>query len=378
MDRSRRRRRRGSLLASLAALAPVTVAEPAVAQPSAAATPPSAVDVTTAQALFDDAKRLMKEGHYDEACPKLAESQRLDPGGGTLIALGLCHAGQGKTATAWGDFNLALSEARREGRAEREKIAEEQIALLAQKMPRVRLVVTSPPTGLEVRLDGAPVAAAAWGTALPIDPGAHRVGARAPGRVAIETEISVPSAPGTIEVSVPPLAEAPRAPLPASVPAVAPRGAPQPALSAPVASPRPAIVIAKKPAGAEDAAPGERPGQSLRSAAWIIGGIGAGALVAGGVLGLVAVSDWSDASTKCPMGRCTSASAVSEGASAGNVADASTAMFIVGGGLIGGAALMYVLSFGASPTPKPGSARRPLRVQPLLGAVNGAVIGGAF
>src|SRR5580704_15970278 len=80
-------------------------------------------DVTTAQALFDDGKRLMQEGRYDDACPKLVESQRLDPGGGTLLAIALCHEAQGKLATAWGDFNIALSEARKDRRPDRETAA---------------------------------------------------------------------------------------------------------------------------------------------------------------------------------------------------------------------------------------------------------------
>src|SRR5580692_4091789 len=72
-----------------------------------------------AESLFRDGKKLLERKRYDEACPKFAESARLDPSSGVELALGLCYEGQGKTASAWGAFVNAASLARRDGRKDR-------------------------------------------------------------------------------------------------------------------------------------------------------------------------------------------------------------------------------------------------------------------
>ena len=48
-------------------------------------------DVTRAQALFAEGRRLMAAGDYTAACPKLAESQALDPQADTALDLGICY-----------------------------------------------------------------------------------------------------------------------------------------------------------------------------------------------------------------------------------------------------------------------------------------------
>ncbi len=172
-----------------------------------------------AQALFDDARRLMDAKRYAEACPKLAESQRLDPGGGTLLNLAICHEKEGKLATAKLDYEDALALAVKDSRKDRQQIARERAAALESTIPRLSVVVgpASETEGLEVKLDGLVLRRAAWGVATTVDPGAHVIEASAPNRVTWTTNIALTALQRRV-VEVPPLA--PLSALPPGEPSV--------------------------------------------------------------------------------------------------------------------------------------------------------------
>jgi hypothetical protein len=315
-------------------------------------------DVATAQALFDEGKRLMAEKKYDDACPKLVESQRLDPGGGTELAIALCHEGQGRVATAWGDFNVVLEQARRDHRADRESAALEHIRALEKKMPRVRVTSATHPLGLEIHRDGALVGEGQLGTALPIDPGTHRFEAHAPGKKAWEQSVVVPAEPQTVDVAVPALEDAAVAPAPAPAPpAVA---APPPPAPAPRAAPPPA----REPAES---------GSTTRTLGYVAGGAGVVLLGIGTAFGLSASSAWHTASNACPNNVCRSASDVDRGTSAGHTADVATALFVVGGIAVATGVVLLVLPSSSS---SPARTGRALEVAPSFGALNGLVVRG--
>ena len=105
-----------------------------------------------AEALFDDAKKLMAAKHYAEACPKFADSQRLDPGVGTLLNLGLCYKQNGQTASAWSSYREAASLARSEGQSDREDLARQEAANLEPQLTKLVIEVpkdTAAIAGLE-------------------------------------------------------------------------------------------------------------------------------------------------------------------------------------------------------------------------------------
>ncbi len=157
------------LLVVVAIATSLTLTRTAIAQPSAAA---------VAQVLFEEGVALMEEHRLAEACPKLAESQRIDPGGGTLLNLGACWEGLGRFASAYATYNEAASVAVKDGRHDREDVARKKLAELRPRMSYVRVSIGRS-EGVEITLDDTRIGDAALGVALPVDPGPHVLSARA-------------------------------------------------------------------------------------------------------------------------------------------------------------------------------------------------------
>lgn len=135
--------------------------------------------------LFREGRALLLAERFAEACPKLAESQRLEPRGGTLLNLAACHERQGKIASAWSEFHDALAAARAESQPTRERLAEERIAALGPRVPWLTINVTAEAAaqGAHVLFDGNELQRLAWGHDMPVDPGEHTLVISAAGRV---------------------------------------------------------------------------------------------------------------------------------------------------------------------------------------------------
>ncbi|HEX3770779.1 MAG TPA: hypothetical protein VHV30_07945 [Polyangiaceae bacterium] len=188
-----------------------------------------------AEALFEKGRALVEQGDYADACPKIAESERLDPGLGTMLWLADCYASNGQTASAWVGFNDAAEAA---GRLHdrREKVARDKAAELEKRLSRLLIAVPAAAAiqGLELRRDGVILGQAEWQVPIPLDPGIHTVSASAPGRESWSSTIQIAPGPTTLAVTVPVLAEHAVEPPPLSQPSAppAPAGADQPPASA--------------------------------------------------------------------------------------------------------------------------------------------------
>jgi hypothetical protein len=273
-----------------------------------------AADAARAEALFDDGRRLMIAHDYDSACPKLAESQRLDPAPGTLLNLAVCYERANKTATAWATYKSAALAAQRAGEADRATAASTKANDLEPRLSRITFTV-APVAGLEVRCDGQPVREPSWGVALPYDPGDHDVEAIAPGRRPWSLRLRVSGDGQTLAVKIPELA-------------------PLPVAAAPAA--------ATAPVERDDKPQTATSGTFQRVIGGVTAAIGLGGIGVGTYAGLHAKSQYDVALSECGGGTvCPDGHGPATRNDAGNWATGSTIAFIAGGVVAAGGALLF-------------------------------------
>jgi hypothetical protein len=292
---------------------------------AARADAPAAAGV--AQALFEQAREDMRRGNAEAACPKLAESQRLDPSNGTLLNLVLCEEALGKLASAWlyaCELFDVLS-----ARDDRKPIAARELAALSPRVPKltVRLPSASPP-GVRVALDDVELGASSLGVSVPIDPGPHRLVVRAAGRVDHAVAIAIGEAEQR-EVLAAPGPEAASAP----------------------ASPLAEDARSGSPATARSASLHEVPPARVARSdwdRWAAFGVAAAGLLASGMLGALALERRAAVLQDCPAKRCENASALDLAAEGQRFVAAAFGTLGVG---LAGAGVGAYLVFHGDPSP---------------------------
>ena len=190
-----------------------------------------AADRAAAEALYELGQKLLREGNYAEACPKLEASSALDPGVGTLLLLGDCLEKAGKLASSWAAFKDAAALARAHNDADRVSLADTRAAALRTRLVYViyRVSPEAQASGFELRRSGSVIPQGSWGVPLPTDPGHYELVASAPAHAVWRTTLEVPvKLDGPLTVTVPAL-EAQHAAPPAR--AAGPGAAPPPVRS---------------------------------------------------------------------------------------------------------------------------------------------------
>ncbi|MET0340336.1 MAG: hypothetical protein ABW252_05010 [Polyangiales bacterium] len=280
-----------------------------------------------AEALFDRGMTATREGKFDDACRAFEQSQAIERGIGTMLWLADCYERTGRTASAWALFREASSEARANGQGERAEAGRQRAERLEPMLGRLIIEVPADgrASGLEVLRNGAPVPPGLWGVGVPVDPGAHKIEARAPGHQSYTQSIGIEKGPGAWKVEVPKLvAEAQPV---AAAPAVTSVAEPTP-----VAAPAPI-------------APKEKPGKAQRIAGIVMGSAGVALLAVGGGFGIRAIRKNNETKDLCGDDNpCGNAKGVDASKSAKTAATLSTAGLAGGGALLAGGLLTYLLA----------------------------------
>jgi len=275
-----------------------------------------------AEALFDEGLALFDRGQLAEACAKFAASQKLEAATGTLMNLARCQEKLGKTASAWATYRDAQALARKEGNPKREAVAKQQEALLVKRLAKLTIVVDRRADGMVVRRDDEVVDPGVWGSAVPIDPGAHVIVATAPHKKDWTIHVDVAETKSSV-VSVPALEDAP---------------ANEPTPAGAAASPSPATSSSSSAAKPDEGMP------AMRIAAIGAGAVGVVALGVGTYFGFSAIGKSNDAKPHCPL----PAPCDDEGRAlhddARSAADISTVTLIAGGVLVGAAIVLWIVT----------------------------------
>lgn len=279
----------------------------------------SASNRAAAQALFDQAKELVKKGDAENACPRFEESLRLDPGIGTRFNLADCYERIGKTASAWTLFIEVALAAKASDRGKHEEVARQRAAKLEGKLSKLVIVVPEPHrvAGLVVERGGEETGAAQWGIPIPVDPGVHKVSAEAPNKTRWEGTVEVEPGGVTATITLPTLEDAPKQAEASTTPTSA--------------------VVGGGAAGTDEAG-----GSNQRLYAYATGGAGIVLLGVGTFFGLQAISKNNDSSQYCDATTCREQAGVDlrdEAQTSGNIA---TAAFIVGGAAVAGGLVLYL------------------------------------
>jgi hypothetical protein len=262
---------------------------PSQTTPADAASPgaqPTKVGISPARQLFQHAKSLLEEGQVFQACAEFEASLGLQDGVGTRYNLADCWERLGRTASAHGMFTKVAELTRSAGQNERADEAEERAHLLEARLSRVQLRVQGNTDGLTIILDGDSLASDAANQAFAVDPGAHHLEAREPGRTPWNLSFEVPLGPVLVPVVILPLSSAPPT---VAVPPTQPAAAAAPAVQAPPALPAEPEVD-------------DSPDRPRRALMFGLAGVGVVGLAAAGTMTKDFISANDSAKAICPSG----------------------------------------------------------------------------
>jgi hypothetical protein len=265
----------------------------------------SAAASAQAAELFDQGRALLSRQDFGSACPKFADSAKLEPKVGTLLNLADCEEHLGQIVSARGHWQDAANLAR-SAHDERAAVAQERFAALDPRVAKLAVTLEpGAPANVRVSRDGVELGQGSLGAELPVDPGTHTIVVSAAGYA--DRSFSVTLEDGVRQT----LAVGPGAPVLATVPAL----------------PAPSSTWTAR-----------------KTLAVVTAGAGVAGVVVGSVFGAIAISNNNGSNgSGCVSGTstCTNGTAVDERNAAFRDGNVSTAAFIVGGFAVAAGAVLW-------------------------------------
>jgi hypothetical protein len=282
---------------------------------AADAPPPAATDE---RARFKAAQDLFDKGKFAAALPLF----RAIEGPNATFYVGLCLRELKQLPEAYEELTRAIRGAAARAATEpryaatRDAASTERAGLTA-KIGLVVIAVTDRPAGLQVKVAGHLVAPERLGEAVPVEPGPVLIEASAPGRVPFQRELALGA--GASEV------------LAIALPATTAATAPTPLATAPRAT----------------------TGGGVRTAGYVVAGLGVAGFATFAITGLLATSKYNEVAKACGNTHCTDptySSQIGAGRTLDTMANVGLAAGIAG---VTGGALMILLGGPRAGSPAP-------------------------
>jgi hypothetical protein len=164
--------------AALLAAALLASAAPAGAQ--------TAAEIAGAKKAFKEGEEAEKRRDYRLALTKFQQAMSVKETSQLLLRVGAMQEKLGQLVEALEAYERGLAKANAQGLAPVIKVAQEQIDSLKTRVPTVTVNAAKPYPELVITLDDKPIAPAAFGTKIRLNPGQHKLAATAQGYPAQE------------------------------------------------------------------------------------------------------------------------------------------------------------------------------------------------
>src|SRR5215472_5931508 len=153
---------------------------------------PTPSDIAVARDLFAKAEKDEEGGRWADALEKLKRASAVKMTPGIRFHVALCEENLGQLTAALADYTAAQSQAMDEHNQEVLQVVAQPLTALRSRLPTLAVNVPADAKNANVTVDGAPLAAAQWGTPVPVDPGSHVVQASLAGRETFTVNVAAP------------------------------------------------------------------------------------------------------------------------------------------------------------------------------------------